>query len=392
VQNYAALERLVHPIRDAAEFAGARSVTYCNLRKHLCRQMHRHSKTFWEFSEEEWTETVALSKHATKRCAFVVGYLLGGISGARLLTLDHKPTVTARKALGEEAVEEALSWLRRATEGWGYERRGGGLERLEAALCRALLLRGSPRPQEVNDEAIEVLLEGSRSAQLRKTVRLLSRVLYAMGVPVWPIPDPRDGKTAPRTAGLSGDHISAEWIQWADRWRDASTQESREHTHMYLLKIGRWLAHSHPDIISPEHWDQQLAVEYVAAVDRMKTGDWGSEWARLNPHRAGKPSMPRSKDHQLRAARAFFRDLQEWGWIEVRFDPALPAYPALHQGSHRPGPQDHRRRHLGQAGRRGAQPHRKRPPPRLSLPCTTPPGAGRRLAVRRAARKRDRAA
>lgn len=303
VRNYAALERLVRPLREAATFTSARSVTYHNLRKQLFRQMHRRSKTFWEFSEEEWTETITLSKHGTKRCALVVGYLLGGISGSRLLELDHKPTVTARKALGEEAVEAAVSWLSRATEGWGYERRGGGLEHLEAALCRALLLRGSPRPEEVNDETIGVLLGSGRSAQLRKSVRLLSRVLYAMGVPVWPMPDPRDGKTAPRTAGLPGDRISPQWSRWADRWRDASTQESREHTHMYLLKIGRWLAQSHTDVTSPEQWDQKLAVEYVAAVDRMKTGDWGSEWARLNPHRAGKPSMPRSKDQQLRAPR-----------------------------------------------------------------------------------------
>ena len=44
--------------------------------------------------------------------------------------------------------------------------------------------------------------------------------------------------------------------------------------------------------------------------------------------RHGGPLSPRSKAHLIWSLRTFFRDLQEWEWIERRFDPrrafALP--------------------------------------------------------------------
>ncbi len=232
------------------------------------------------------------------------------------------PVTLEHLALSRSGVDRAAERLRGMAEGWGYGLGAGQAESLEAALCRALLLSGSPLPERVTQEAMDVLLAGCRSAQARKSARLLSRLLYSAGAKVWPSPDPREDPLARGpVVDEEGDRVPPEWRRWCDRWLATSTLSSREHVHMYLLKVGRWLAEAHPDVRSPEQWDQELAVGYVAAVDRMKTGDWGAWWAQHNPRRAGKPSQPRSKDHQIYAARAFFRDLQEWGWIPVRFDP-----------------------------------------------------------------------
>lgn len=129
-----------------------------------------------------------------------------------------------------------------------------------------------------------------------------------------------------------------------------STLSSREHVHMYLLKVGRWLAEAHPGVESPEQWDQHVAVEYVAAVDRMKTGEWGAWWAHHNPKRAGKPSQPRSKDHQILRCESIVSGPAGVGLDTGALRPGtLPAYPPLHRQPHRPQPQDDRRRGVGEA-------------------------------------------
>lgn len=314
-------------MREAVEHAGQSpsgggTIVYRRLRRRLFLDTHRRGRTFWEWSGEQWSETVAASDHGGKIYALVVGYLLGGIAGARLLSLDRRPAVTARKALGAESVDRAAGLMRATAEGWGYGLGAGQAGSLEAALCRALLLSGSPLPEHVTQEAMDIVLADCGSAQARKSARLLSRLLYSAGAKVWPSRDPREDPLARGpVVGEEGDRVPPEWRRWCDRWLATSTLASREHVHMYLLKVGRWLAEAHPGVQSPEQWDQELAIGYVAAVDRMKTGEWGAWWAQHNLRRAGKPSQPRSKDHQIYAARAFFRDLQEWGWIPVRFDP-----------------------------------------------------------------------
>ncbi len=68
--------------------------------------------------------------------------------------------------------------------------------------------------------------------------------------------------------------MPAEWISVCQRWRDTSilAPKTRRGNYALLLKAGCWLARSHPEAISPKSWTRELAVEYVAAVMRMKIG------------------------------------------------------------------------------------------------------------------------
>jgi hypothetical protein len=48
------------------------------------------------------------------------------------------------------------------------------------------------------------------------------------------------------------------------------------------------------------------------------------EWVQIDDkfkHRAGQPLSAKAKAHHLSSVSAFFRDIQEWGWIPRRFDP-----------------------------------------------------------------------
>jgi hypothetical protein len=74
-----------------------------------------------------------------------------------------------------------------------------------------------------------------------------------------------------------------------------------------LLKAGRWLQACHPEVTSPEQWDRALAVSYVAAVARMRAGDYIGPRAN-GPVHEKQPLSPRTKNSYLGALRVFFAD------------------------------------------------------------------------------------
>ena len=116
--------------------------------------------------------------------------------------------------------------------------------------------------------------------------------------------------------------VAPTWQAWADRWETTSTLApvSRRHVRLCVLKAGRWLAAEHPAVEEPAAWTRELCAAYVAAVDRMRVGDYAQRCAPIQ-HLVGTPLSPRSKEAYLGALRQFFRDVQEWGWIPRRFDP-----------------------------------------------------------------------
>jgi len=87
------------------------------------------------------------------------------------------------------------------------------------------------------------------------------------------------------------------------------------------MKTGRWLNKAHPSLSSPEDWTYELAADYVAALIRAKIGDW-TIGKRTVRDKIGKPFSPRSIAQSLAAMRIFFRDCQEWGWVQLPFAPS----------------------------------------------------------------------
>ena len=121
-----------------------------------------------------------------------------------------------------------------------------------------------------------------------------------------------------RTDILAG--IAPEWATYCERWLQTSSlkEGTRKYRYYLLLKAGRWLSANYPDVISPEQWTRDIAIAYVAAVDKMSVGDWTVE-CRLQT--AGKPLFARSKAQRIRAVQAFFLDAHSWDWFAIRFDP-----------------------------------------------------------------------
>ncbi|MGI5192194.1 hypothetical protein ACQEVY_00815 [Streptomyces sp. CA-288835] len=88
----------------------------------------------------------------------------------------------------------------------------------------------------------------------------------------------------------------------------------------HTLQAGRWIEAEHPEAADPADWTRKTCATWVAAVDRMRVGDYLQRTASLTD-RLCKPMEAPSKAGHLTAVRTFFRDLQEWELIPRRFDP-----------------------------------------------------------------------
>ncbi|MEV0537258.1 site-specific integrase [Kitasatospora sp. NPDC050463] len=113
-----------------------------------------------------------------------------------------------------------------------------------------------------------------------------------------------------------------EWARWVERWYDTSTLTPRVRGSIRstLFKVGRWLEAEHPEADGPASWTRQTCAAWIAALDRMKVGDYVQRTVGLED-RIGKPLEAPTKATQLSAVRTFFRDCQEWEWMPRRFDP-----------------------------------------------------------------------
>lgn len=110
--------------------------------------------------------------------------------------------------------------------------------------------------------------------------------------------------------------VPEEWIAWNMAWfkRQPKVTARLRSYYNLILGVGRWLVDTHPGIVSPEQWDEDIALEYVHYVCTIaKVGDYTSTagMKRLADKGAvGKPFAPRTINHKLAATRCFFTDLQ----------------------------------------------------------------------------------
>lgn len=131
---------------------------------------------------------------------------------------------------------------------------------------------------------------------------------------MWPVL--RSGQSPDLTANVDG-----RWVKYVERWFAMSTVAPRTRTEVryMLLKTGRWVTALHPEVASPDLWTREVAAQWVAAVCRMRVGEWHNQARRVAEH--GKPLSPTAIAGHLAMLRIFFRDCQEWEWFPRRFDP-----------------------------------------------------------------------
>ena len=333
-----ALERLLHPLHDTLDHLGATTAEKRNNTVRttvvylLIRAMHRHGRSFWAFSPEDWHEMLGGDYYAyvrqhgvtanARQQLIAVAYLLCGFDGLHALgRLGHH--ALAKKVFGAELVDAAILNMTDDLQGWGYTCRGN-LVGLRAALAQAMLVHRSPCLVHLTRDTLLRLHREADAKITRRGLILLSYALVRRGIIQEPLG--RDGDAGRKERidhRVAAKGVPDEWRRWCERWFATSTiQPSSWMSAVYrLFQAGRWLAAEQPGVAGPGDWTRDTAAAYVAAVTRASVGQWSNPVGPIKA-RVGKPLSAASKDRVLGTMRGFLADCQEWGWITVRFQPA----------------------------------------------------------------------
>jgi integrase len=327
------LTRLAGPLDDArAVLHHAGHARYRRASAHAAGLVLQHcaetGRGYWAWTRADWAHLCGSSAEAflatrvtptestVRPFVVALGYLLGGFDDFHLLGTFNRLHL-AQLVFGDTAVEATLRQASQTLDRWGYRGVLSGKHRLRGGLSQALLINRSPRLQDLDTTSFARLrTHPATNDHHGELLFALQRAAAGLGYSDPPV---RTGRShLPIIEGAD-----PAWAGWVERWQATSTltPKVRAIVRTIMAKAGRWLAAEHPEITEPGQWTRQTCAAWVAAIDRMRVGDYVQRTDSL-ADRAGIPISPRTKAHLLMATRTFFRDCQEWEWFPRRFDPA----------------------------------------------------------------------
>jgi integrase len=322
-----ALARFTAPINDVLAVAGLKPGSWAGAptRGDLLAGIGRERMAFWGWDRAQWERTVAAGNVDVRQLLIAVAYQLCEINDLHWEIRGFKMRLFCGRVFGDAAVEETVGRVQSHLNTLGY---AAQLRRpnLQRALYELMLAARSPVLEDLaqRPELLPEIRDRTSHNPGRSGVEQLARTMVDMGVlSVLPFPArlTRDEWLARSRAGDLD--VPELWLDYAKRWFQTSTltRTSRSQTYFALIKLGRWIKHEQPDHPDPGSWTRELAAGWVARVDRMLVGEYshGPNTAYMR-RRSGGQLLPRTKAHLIWAPRRFFNDIQEWEWIERRFD------------------------------------------------------------------------
>jgi len=241
-------------------------------------------------------------------------YLLGGVTDLTAVGQTRYAAYLAAGIFGAERIEDAYARVAAVLvgpQGWGYSDGAVVLDTLRHVLSLLFLLNRSPYLEDLSSDLLRYAAERVNLAT-RQRLPKVAHVLQHLGIIDRPADVPARLVSLIDTAG-----IATEWVAWCEAWRARDTRLSprrRRTVFGQMLCVGRWLADAHPDIVSPEQWDEDLALEYVSYICTARIGDHLTADAAAQLRRrdlAGRQLSPRSIEAKLGYVRRFFTDLQD---------------------------------------------------------------------------------
>ena len=344
------LSRIIRPLLDILDIVGVYGAKRLMTLRILLQAVQQNHLTYWGWSKQTWLHLVKENvrdyqrehhAHATTRkYLFTACYLISGCVDFRPLThinlLSFASLIFGMPAL-KTALEQVANELKR--EGKRPS------EHYPQLMVQILLACGSPLLKAIQRDVLDSLYRSSIDPARRPECLHISQALVELSCIERPLERPdavsqerRDRRSPARTPKKKPAlpiNVPENWLDLCLRWREAQdsnlTPGTRKTYYHYLLKIGRWLQHAHPDKGDPSLWTGELAGECADLVNSLHVGEWthpekNYRWAK----HTGELLSQNTRDHYQLVLSIFFRDCAERGWITLHFDPGryfLPSPP-----------------------------------------------------------------
>jgi integrase len=311
------LRPFLAPLDDAGVELGLPQHARHVLQRGVLAGMQEHGTPWPAWDAGTWIAVAGAAGNRGGASILGIATHLGALTGRELVSARADPIHLTRRLFGRAVFERELGRVQEYLRTVGYGRTAGYRQSVPSALATLFLQVGRAELGAVTLDVIESAHAAEPPKSGRRTAYFrIARVLHGMGI-------------LPRSMSRSGNvyqplaDVNPEWAGWCARWRSLSTLAPTTAETIYgcILRAGRWLAHNHPDVCSPDGWTRDLAVEYVAAVSHAVRGDLVAGGVDYVANK-GEPLSASSKYQYLAALRIFLRDCQEWGWCARHFDPA----------------------------------------------------------------------
>ncbi|MBO0789540.1 MAG: tyrosine-type recombinase/integrase [Ktedonobacteraceae bacterium] len=299
----------------------------------LLRMCAREGQPFWAWEHSTWLRVLGTSledffmihkpgnQTGIRQYVIAAAYLLGcfrdlpALGGIEMVKLAYK-------VFGRERLEANLAPVVRVNEQWGYSQ-GGRVAALRSLVAEVFLLNGNPDIREITLPFLQHLYEAMEAVVPGQAmVYRLSRILVSLEILECPL-TLRGGLPAEKYKMERERGIAPEWVEWVERWFTTTTRPlpHRRDMRLDLLRMGRWLAQHHPEVLTPADFTRELAAEVVAAVNEMTIGEFSCENLNVPLKHPGRPWSAGRKHGFLGVLRRCFSEMIDWGWMERRFNP-----------------------------------------------------------------------
>ncbi len=295
------------------------------------REMHRRGKTFWEWSSDEWIETICPNSSlfyerygrmlSCRMSIMDMAYLFGGMTDLRTLGMQMEMVETARAYFGRRIVSEQCQRIYDALQRKGYEVGETSVLPLRQGLCTLFVLNRSPYLEDLSEELVAEV--GTGGSHMHHAMGRVTIGLEHLG-----IFSPRVEKAADfLDPPFERDGMAQEWYEWCMAWYERAVDLTPRIRRAYvfrLLSIGRWVYEQAPSIRAPDQWTEDLALRLRSHLCSWSYGQYAGHFAQRlleAQKRFGNPLQAISVTAYLIALRRFFTDL-------IRRPHALPGKPA----------------------------------------------------------------
>jgi Phage integrase family len=316
------LPRLYRPLEDVKNMS-----TQSNWPSGLSRaqtlillEMKRTRLCYWAWDQAKWLNLFSRLSPGLNTPLYLVAvaYLLGDFRLVHRVTCHYfYLSSLAQFVFGKGLFWQECKRLHQALQDIGYGKIN--LKNNFPSVVAAIMLENrNPYLESFTAE----LLERTRQNYTRqsRSVGKVSRGLTALGI----LPKPLRMRSYVPWKEKSTTGIAPEWADYCRRWRETSTlqPQTREGNYSFTLRTGLWLARNHPEMTHPAQWTVETCADFLAVLNRLKVGEWELQSSdNINRRNLGEPLGANSKRSVLSAVRGFFRDIQHWGWVKLKFNP-----------------------------------------------------------------------
>jgi len=277
------LTRLAQPFTDIfhLRYQGRREERCTGVHLMMYREMARHGKIFWDWSPNEWMETLCPQARvfattyglgaSGRNIIMDAAYLLAGISDLRPVGHEWFIIEAANTYFGTELIAQQCKKVVDALSGKGYQESPENVHLLRQSLCMLFVLNRSPYLEDLSEAFLASIRSGGITK--RRTKGKITLGLQHLGI----LP-PASKQQLSATIPLEHEGMDREWYLWCLAWFQQAvdlTPAIRTQYMYHLFAVGRWLSTHFPDIRTPEQWTEGLALHFRSDLCSWTQGQYG---------------------------------------------------------------------------------------------------------------------